>query len=228
MSQVICIIPARNEACRVENVVRVAVASPLITGGVWVVDNGSTDQTAEAARSAGANVLSCVALGKGNAVGYAVNHLCGPDDVVLLLDADLRGLSVEHIEQLVLPVTSRRYVQSVGVRDGGSMWRKFYWRFHVGLSGQRAFRASLLWEIYELDYQGWALEVALNSICRWSPKRRKRQIAKSFLKDLDEYSKAEKYDSQVLVSTARRAVFVGWLKGLIRFNLGISKKHWLQ
>lgn len=145
-----------------------------------------------------------------------------------MLDADLRGLTAKHIEQLVLPVLSGKYIQSVGVRDGGSRWRAVYWRFHVGLSGERVFRASLLWEIYPLDYEGWALEVALNSICRWSPKRRKRQIAKSFLKGVDDYPKAVKYENHHEVQAAKRAVLVGWFKGLIRFNLTSSMKHWLR
>lgn len=223
----ICIIPARNEACRVGDVVRVAASSPLVNGGVWVVDNGSVDETSAVAQAAGARVLAYEKPGKGNAVSYAVKTLCRPEDIVLLLDADLRGLSHRHIEQLVLPVSSGDYVQAAGVRDG-SRWRKFYWRFHIGLSGERAFRTFLLWEIYELDYQGWALEVALNSICRWSPKRRKRQIAKSFLVGLNDCKKSEKYSNRAVARAARQAVFSEWLKGLIRFNLTISIKHWLQ
>lgn len=228
MSQVICIIPARNEASRVGEVVHIATKSPLITGGVWVVDNCSTDSTSKVAREAGAEVLSHDVPGKGNAVAAAVAQLCRPDDVVVMLDADLHGLTTKHIEQLVLPVLSGGYVQSAGVRDGGSIWRTLYWRFHVGLSGERAFRVSLLWEIYPLDYEGWALEVALNSICRWSPKRRKRQIAKSFLKGVDDCPKVVKYGNHDEARAANRAVLVGWFKGLVRFNLTISMKHWLR
>lgn len=227
MPKVICIIPARNEASRVGAVVCAVTQSQLVTGGVWVVDNGSTDATAQAALQAGANVLEYATPGKGNAVAYAIAELCCPDDVVLLLDADLVGLQAEHADALISPVLSGRYVQSVGVRDG-SWWRKFYWRFHVGLSGERAFRASLLWEIYQLDYQGWALEVALNSICRWSPKRKKRQIAKLFLAGVNDCDKADKYSSSAEVRAAKAEVFVQWLKGLIRFNLTISMKHWLR
>lgn len=160
-------------------------------------------------------------------MAYAIETLCKPEDIVLLLDADLRGLKVEHIDNLLKPVLDGGYIQSVGVRDS-SLLKKLFWRFHVGLSGQRAFRASLLWEIYWLDYQGWALEVALNSICRWSPKRRKRQIAKALLVGVYDCPKSVKYDDVREVKALRRQVAVQWLKGLIRFNLAVSLKHRLQ
>lgn len=227
MTKVFCIIPACNEVSRVGAVVRVARQSQLVTDGVWVVDNASIDGTAQAAGAAGAKVLYHEVPGKGGAVAYAIETLCKPEDIVLLLDADLRGLKVEHIDNLLKPVLDGGYIQSVGVRDS-SLLKKLFWRFHVGLSGQRAFRASLLWEIYWLDYQGWALEVALNSICRWSPKRRKRQIAKALLVGVYDCPKSVKYDDVREVKALRRQVAVQWLKGLIRFNLAVSLKHRLQ
>jgi glycosyltransferase involved in cell wall biosynthesis len=228
MAKVICIIPARNEASRVGRVVETVLGSPLVVArDVWVVDNCSDDGTAEAAEKAGANVLFCETPGKGNAVAYAVRKLAGDDDVILMLDADLVGLRLDHVEKLLRPLISGSNVQSGGVRDGW-WFRRLYWRFHIGLSGERAFVAGLLWEIYELDYQGWALEVALNSICRWSPKRQKRHIAKVFLDGVSDTPKIDKYPSAEHAKAARQALFFQWAKGLVRFNLAVPIKHWLQ
>ena len=159
-------------------------------------------------------------------MAYALRELAQLEDVVLLLDANLRGLAVEYLEQLMQPVISGAYIQSGGVCDGWD-WRRYLSRYHIGLTGQRAFRVSILWEIYELDYQGWSLEVSLNSICRSSPKRRKRQIAKVFLDGVQGTDKAEKYPTRALATAAKRAVFAQWLKGLLRFNLPVRIKHWL-
>jgi len=127
MSKLICIIPARDEASRVKTVVEVALKSPLITGGVWVVDNCSKDDTAQVAKMAGANVLVCAKPGKGDAVAYAVKCLAAHNDTILMLDADLKGLRQDHLEKLIRPVITGECVQSGGVRDGW-WWRKFYWR----------------------------------------------------------------------------------------------------
>lgn len=226
MTKVICIIPARNEASRVSRVVEVALAAEVIDA-VWVVDNCSTDDTAGVAKAAGAKVLHCATLGKGNAVAHAIKELADDNDVIVMLDADLVGLRVDHVEQLIHPVVSGGYIQAGGVTD--DHWSKhLYWRWYIGLTGQRAFRAGLLWEIDELDYQGWALEVALNSICRWSPIRRKRQIAKVFLDGVSDTPKELKYPSSAAAKIAKRAVFSQWFKGLIRFNLSVRVKPWLR
>lgn len=227
MTKVICIIPARNEAGRVGKVVEVALKASCITGGVYVVDNGSTDATALEAYLAGAQVLSFLHPGKGGAVAYAVNKLAGSNDVILLLDADVTGLSMDHIETLLAPIISGSCIQSGGVLDG-NWWRLPLSSYHIGLTGIRAFRASLLWEIYPLDYQGWSLEVALNSICRWSPKRRKRQIAKVFLGGVYDLDKSQKYPSRQLAVKAKREVFRECLKGTLRFSLSVRLKHLLE
>lgn len=225
----ICLIPARNEESRIVPVIEAALSCKDIIDEVWVIDNGSTDDTAAVSRDAGAKVMSYPEPGKGGAVAYAMKALTEPNDVVLLLDADLRGLQPAHIASMVHPVISGKYVQAAGVRDGHWL-RKMYYRYHIGLAGERCFRAYLLWEIHELDYQGWALEVALNSICRWSPKRRKREIAKIFLSGVSDVPKHEKLDVYQTHEAARAAklrVAREFVLGFVRFNLHIKLKHWL-
>ncbi|MCC7543296.1 glycosyltransferase [bacterium] len=221
----ICIIPAFNEAGRIERVLAVATRCTMIDL-VLVANNGSTDDTRERAECFGVEVIDCPERGKGNAITYVMAQRVASDDVVLLLDADLVGLCEEHIVALLAPVVHGGYVQAAGVCD--TTFKRLHWRWHVGLSGERAFRASLLWEVCEIDYQGWALEAALNAICRWSLLRNKRQIAKVLMRGVRSIDKLDKYPTRRSAYIAKRAVFKEWLLGTARFILPVRFKPWLS
>ena len=92
-----CVVPAFNEAARIGRVL-VAVASHPLIGEVIVVDDGSTDATADAVAAAvpGVRIL---ALGRNGGKTQALRHglLAAAGSRVLLLDADLVGLEPEHV-----------------------------------------------------------------------------------------------------------------------------------
>ena len=99
------IIPAYNEEAGIGSVV-----AAVLGGGSWrevlVVDDGSTDGTAERARGAGARVVRHpYNKGNGAAVKTGVREATG--DVVLLMDAD-----GQHD-----PADAQRIVAPVGVHD---------------------------------------------------------------------------------------------------------------
>ena len=83
------LIPAFNEAETIDAVVRGLLP---IVAGVTVVDDGSTDGTAERARAAGATVIRQAQNGgKGTAIRAGLAALlAGPCTHVLLLDGDLQ------------------------------------------------------------------------------------------------------------------------------------------
>jgi glycosyltransferase involved in cell wall biosynthesis len=89
MTDVAAIIPAFNEARHICAVVR--GVAPFVST-VVVVDDGSVDETAARARSAGAEVLIHERnRGKGAAVRTGLEHvLAGPFTHVLFLDGDLQ------------------------------------------------------------------------------------------------------------------------------------------
>ena len=85
----VAIVPAFNEARSIADVV---TGLHGVVSHVLIVDDGSTDETAERARAAGAEVLSRgTNTGKGSAVRAGLAHvMTGPFTHVLLLDGDLQ------------------------------------------------------------------------------------------------------------------------------------------
>ena len=83
--EIAVLVPCRNEAVAVGGVVR-AFAEALPAATIYVYDNGSTDDTVERARAAGAEVHSEARSGKGNVVRRMFADIDA--DVYLLVDGD--------------------------------------------------------------------------------------------------------------------------------------------
>src|SRR5579875_843850 len=115
--RVAAILPAYNEEATIADVVAALKACPLVSE-VVVVSDGSTDRTAEVARRAGAQVVELpVNHGKGGAMRAGLAHT--EAEVLLFLDADLVGLTPQHVADLLQPVLSGRSEMAVGVFEGG-------------------------------------------------------------------------------------------------------------
>src|SRR5213082_4148102 len=87
MSSVSVIIPALDEEEPIAGVVRECFATGL-PDEVIVVDNGSTDRTAERARDAGARVVTEPTPGYGRACAAGIRALSPQTRLVVFLDGD--------------------------------------------------------------------------------------------------------------------------------------------
>jgi glycosyltransferase involved in cell wall biosynthesis len=117
-----CLIPAWNEAPRLPAVLRAVVGHPDLAE-VIVIDDGSTDGTADVARAAGVTVLQTPGnLGKTQALMAGIARAKGSH--LVLIDGDLTGLSAGDISALIAPVARRHATCSLSLRGNAPrLWR---------------------------------------------------------------------------------------------------------
>jgi glycosyltransferase involved in cell wall biosynthesis len=117
MSSVSVIIPALNEEEPIADVVR-EVAATKIPAEIVVVDNGSTDRTAERARDEGARVVSEPIPGYGRACMAGIRALSPECDIVVFLDGDGSDCP-EFMKELVDPIATGIHDFVIGSRTRG-------------------------------------------------------------------------------------------------------------
>lgn len=141
MLKISCVIPAYNEEPRIENILRVAYGHPLISE-IIVVDDGSQDGTREVVKKF--KDIRLFVNEKNMGKSYAVARGIGEakEDIILLLDADLIGLTQKNITDLIEPVLFGKADMSISLR-ANAIWpyRK------IGLdivSGERVFHKKMV------------------------------------------------------------------------------------
>ncbi|MBP1704011.1 MAG: glycosyl transferase, family 2 [Chloroflexi bacterium] len=158
------IIPAYNEAGRIRRVLQ-TLHDVRQLGEIIVVDDGSSDGTAQESRLEAESdarirlIIQPTNMGKGQAIysGWQATRA----NCILMLDADLCGLTSQHIVDLYQPVLAGQADMTIGLFHGG------YWRTDLShwatpwLSGQRCFRADLLKKISWEAAAGYGIETAL-------------------------------------------------------------------
>ena len=135
------IIPALNEEEPIADVIR-AVASTKIPHEVIVVDNGSTDRTADRARAAGARVVAEPRRGYGRACAAGIRALSPQSDVVVFLDGDGSDCP-EFMDRLVDPIVTGTHDFVIGSRT----------------RGQREPGSMNAQQIYAGRFGGWLLSI---------------------------------------------------------------------
>lgn len=169
MPALTAIIPAYNECGRICRVLSVLLQAQFMDE-IIVVDDGSTDGMAEEVlRISQGNphlklIRHIVNRGKGQAL--LTGYQASTSPVLLLLDADLINLSVQHVEALVRPVLSGQADMAIGLFQRGNIWTDLSHRFMPWLSGQRCLRAGLISDLPIRAVQGYGFETCLTILAR--------------------------------------------------------------
>ena len=168
--KVTAVVPAFNEAGRVQGVLDVLAAASAVDE-VLVVDDGSSDGTYlaveshPAAQGKGAKVRCLRQVpnaGKGAAMRRGAEAALDAD-ILLFLDADLIGLSPEHVASLAAPVTSGEYDMALGVFRGGRGATTLAQVLVPNISGQRAIRRDLFLSVPCISQSGFGVELAITN-----------------------------------------------------------------
>lgn len=163
--KVSAIIPAYNEAERIGAVLDPLKCAPSVDQ-ILVVDDGSTDETAQVARRYGVEVLSLAAnLGKAQALDRGVR--AARHEVLLFLDADLVGLRPDHVEKLIDTYRRRRADMVIGTFKDGRLNTDLAQTLAPYLSGQRILSKSLWGRVSEMVARrrmDFGVEIALKKL----------------------------------------------------------------
>lgn len=175
------VIPALNEEEPIADVVRACLTTGL-PDEIIVVDNGSSDRTADCARAAGAKVVAEPTPGYGRACAAGVRALSPECQIVVFLDGDGSDCP-ELMEQLVRPVAegkqdfvigsrtrgkrepgSMNFQQVFAGRSAGILLRILYGVSYTDMCPFRAIRRDALDRLgMKEETYGWTLEMQMRA-----------------------------------------------------------------
>jgi glycosyltransferase involved in cell wall biosynthesis len=124
IKKVVVVIPCYNEAKGIAQVIKKFPHDRLTRNHfdiqIYVVDNNSTDNTAEVARKAGATVIRETKKGKGNAMRKGFRSIPADTDYVVMLDGD-DTYAPQEVLRLIEPLEAGFCDVVIGSRMGGKI-----------------------------------------------------------------------------------------------------------
>ena len=160
--RIAAIVPAYNEALRIESVLTALSNSPILDE-IIVVDDGSTDNTFQVASKFPKIKVIRNKENKGKA--YAMERGVRATDASILFfcDADLKGLTPQIVEQIIEPVLRKEYDMFIGIRNNVAQKAV---KLAAINSGERTLRREL-WEKVPKEFKyRYRIEAGLNYIAK--------------------------------------------------------------
>jgi len=142
------VVPAYNEAGRISSVLRPVIASQWVDD-VIVVDDGSDDGTADEARLFPVQVV-ILPENSGKAAALDSGVSLAKNDTLLFLDADLVGLTPEHVDKLITSYRDMKLDMAVGIFVNGRKKTDLAQKLNPFASGQRVLTRKH-WDLAKLS-----------------------------------------------------------------------------
>ncbi len=167
MNRVSVIVCAFNEAARIRGVLEAVIGHPSVHE-IIVVDDGSSDKTSSTVKTLPGVKLISYEYNRGKSYAFSRGAKVAKGELILMLDADLHGLTQSHITKLLEPVLNKKTDVALSLRKTGFYAVPFAHQFATVdyISGERVFPRTLienhLDEISMLP--GYALEIFLNRL----------------------------------------------------------------
>lgn len=161
MKKVSCIIPVYNEGPRIGEVLNIVTKSTFLHE-IIVVDDGSKDNTVEVVKTYPAVKLIIHEKNKGKSAAINTGFKSADSEYIFFLDADLEGLRVENLNDLIQPIINNEADISISLRKNAPG----FWKM-IGLdyiSGERVFKKEVLENIIDdvINLPRFGLEVFIN------------------------------------------------------------------
>jgi len=159
----VALVPAYNEGPRLAAVLKIIMTSPRVDETI-VIDDGSTDETAEVAADFPVKILRWEKnRGKGAALQAGMEE-AKDADYYLFLDADLLRLNHKHIAQLLDPLAEEQpAAMTVGIfRQGNKASVNMAQHYFSILNGQRALRREFVEILPDLRWSRFGVEILLS------------------------------------------------------------------
>ena len=165
--KVAAIIPAYNEEKNISSVLSVITQIEEISE-ILVVNDGSVDRTSQIAYSFGVKVLEFEEnQGKSLAMYAGVMHTKAP--IIIFLDADLIGLTVKQVKDMILPIIHGYADMTLGIFCSGRSMTDLAQKIAPYLTGQRAMKRWVLDGLDQEDWQtGFGIEMAITRLAKTS------------------------------------------------------------
>jgi len=214
-----CIVCAYNEADRIGKVLRAVADHPLIDE-IIVINDGSTDQTEARAKAfAGVTVVSIHPNG-GKTQALACGIAMAKSEYLMLLDADLVGVSAESIERLARPVLAGQADTTISMRgDTLPLYRTLGIDF---ISGERVLPRAMFAEAMEdmSRLPRWGGEVFINELII----KQRLRVSVVDWREVMHTPKGEKVGSKSAGAKQEWTMFRDMVRVLSPF--GIIRQHW--
>ncbi|MGO8670833.1 MAG: glycosyltransferase family 2 protein [Capsulimonadaceae bacterium] len=155
------VIPAYNEEGRICAVLDALLAAAEVDD-IIVVSDGSSDRTYEVASAIPRVRAIQLPVNRGKGGAMRAGALLTDADVLVFFDADLTGLTAQHVRDLIAPVCAGEVTMATGVLYGGRFATDIAQAVSPGITGQRAIRRDVFLQIPDLDNVGYGIELAIN------------------------------------------------------------------